>query len=195
MRQGPMGAKRKELPILMSWSAGARSWQGSPPRFFPGLTIQDPKGEVLLPVTELARASGNLGTYLASFPSCHTVLHFHGFNHTNFLTFCYLEKWIEKRQVLKAFWFCNNTQGWSHQEILCQMLCNLTQTTATTSNTSCSKWVFGGQQRRASSSVFIKCHRDVAKMECFPLMWNVQIWRISADGKICGFWRLGIRGK
>ena len=32
-----------------------------------------------------------LGTYLASLPGCHTVLHLHGFNHTDFLTFCYLE--------------------------------------------------------------------------------------------------------
>ena len=32
-----------------------------------------------------------LGTYLASLPGRHTVLHLHGFNHTDFLTFCYLE--------------------------------------------------------------------------------------------------------
>lgn len=67
-------------------------WQGSPPRSLLGLPIRDPRVAILLPVTELARAAGNLGTYLASFPSCHTVLHLHGFNHTNFLAFCYLEE-------------------------------------------------------------------------------------------------------
>ena len=39
-----------------------------------------------------AWAGGPLGTYLASLPGRHTVLHLHGFDHTDFLTFCYLEK-------------------------------------------------------------------------------------------------------
>lgn len=89
-------------PHLNVLDCRGRSWQWSPPRSLPGLTIQKPKVQGLLPVTEQARAGGNLGTYLASFPSCHTVLHFHGFNHTNFLTFCYLEKRIGKKTSFKT---------------------------------------------------------------------------------------------
>lgn len=50
----------------------------------------------------LEQASRSLRTYLAHFPSCHTVLHFHSFNHTDFLTFCYLENRL-KIGVIRTF--------------------------------------------------------------------------------------------
>lgn len=189
---GPRGCQAERAP--MSWSAGARSWQGSPPRCLPALTVQDPKMEVLLPITELARANGNLGTYLASFPSCHAVLHFHGFNHTNFLTFCYLEKQTEKRQVLQLFWFCNNTQGWSHQETI-----------------RCSA-IWPKQQQRPLRLHVPSDSSGGSREGPFPLsssnateMWpkwnvflpseNVQIWHSSTDRKIYGFRGPGRRGE
>ena len=79
-------APRSQRPCPQEGEAG-RDPLRRPPQ---APTVQDSKVEVLLPVTA-AWAGGTLGAYLASFPSCHTVLHLHGFNHTNFLTFCYLE--------------------------------------------------------------------------------------------------------
>lgn len=148
----------KWAPNLVSSSAGGTGGKGSTLGSLSGQTIQHSKVEVLLPVTDLAWAGENLGTYLASFPSCHTVLHFHGFNYTNFLTFWYLENkngqkfykhsnfaTMLKSEAMKRF-FVKHAEIWSKQQQ--QPLIN----------TSYSKFIFEGQQRKAIPSAVIKSH-------------------------------------